>query len=102
MVVDHLEPITLSQEKVAFTTHHFALGLPWLTIESSSLAFNPSQLADHRKSDSVIRNSQRRCHSNATMRRINTEMEVLDVLSDDLHGQPIDGYFVLLSSHADF
>jgi hypothetical protein len=97
---DHSQAIPSPQEIVGFAAHHVSSRLTRLLCESGALTFDPAKLPRNGNADGVIRDGQWRGHAHTTVRRVHTEVQVLDGLADDLNGQAADHDLAALSIHA--
>ncbi len=96
----HVEPIPAALEIVAFTCHHLALGLPVLLVECRLLTVDPVEAGHNGQPNGFIIQTQRRGDAYPAAGRIDTDMEVLDILADDLDWDTADQNASALSSHA--
>ncbi len=71
-----------------------------LVRESGALTFDPAELPHHGKADGMIRDGQRRGHTDATVRRVHAKVQVLDGFADDLNRQTADHDLAAFSIHA--
>src|SRR3984885_2803717 len=81
---ENLEKITLSPNVVAFSVQIFPLRLAILFLQLPLLLFDPTQLRNRKYPNSIKPHSPRCCNSHATVRGIDAEMHVLDVLERDI------------------
>jgi hypothetical protein len=101
MAFHDTQAIPPSEEIVALATNHLPFGLPRLCIEFRPLALDPPELPDDRQPHRVIGHCQWNCHPHPTIGRVDSEVQVLDGLADDLNLHPADRDRVPLSIHSD-
>ena len=99
LVLDDAEAVTPPEEVVALAADHLAFGLARLGLEPARWRLIQPSLPIT-ASRTRHRSPQGRGHPHPAVRRIDAEVQVLDVLADDLDGQPADVDLVLLSTHS--
>ena len=87
VLLDHLEQITRAPEGVTLAVEKLARCLPRLLPQLALLLLDPGELGDREDAQGVQVHARRRGDPDLAIRRIDAEMDVLDVLEDDLHRQ---------------
>ena len=96
------QPVALTEKVMTLAVYHFALRLARLGLEMRPLAFDPAELADDCQADCLVADPEWCSHPYPAMRRIDPQVQVLDVLSDNMNRQATDGDLVGLSIHSGF
>jgi hypothetical protein len=74
--------------------------LTGLSIEAGSLPLDPTQLSNYGPPHSVVADPNWRGHPHASVRRVHTQVQILDLLADNLDAQALNGDLTSLSIHA--
>lgn len=84
LTAQHTEPICHTQMKMGFAGNIAAGALPCLSSELCLLPLDPTEPRDNGQPHRVIVDCHGRSDANPTVRRINTQMQIFDLLPDDL------------------
>src|SRR5262245_26441831 len=87
---------------MALPTDHLPHGLPGLRVKSCALTFDPPEFAADSAAHRVVRHRERRSHPYSACWWIDSEMQVLDRLADNLNLQPADRDNLAISIHSGF
>src|ERR1017187_3770354 len=85
---------------MTLTTDHLPFGLARLGFELRPLAFHPRQFTDHGEAYRVIADAERSRHPHPPVRRVKSQVQVLDVLPNDFDPHAPDHHVMLLSTHS--
>ena len=88
---DYGKTITPAKKIMTLAAHHFAFGLAGLSFKFDSLAFYPSEFANQRQANGSIIHLEGNSHANPAIRRIDSKVQVLDALPDNLNRQAFHG-----------
>ena len=96
------QPVTPTLVIMTLAAYHLPLGLANLLLEFGLPPPNPAQACSNGQPHGVVVQVQRCGHTHPAARRVDAQMEVLDVLADDLHryAAHVDAAAVDVSSHA--
>jgi hypothetical protein len=75
---------------MTLTADHLSDRLARLRIEFGTLALYPSEFVYNGQSYRVVTDAQRDGHAHTTIRRIYTQVQVLDLLANHLNRHPTD------------
>jgi hypothetical protein len=82
---DNFEQIPLSPEVVRFPIDVFPGGLAFLFLQLSLLSLYPGQFCNREDADGVKAHMPRGGNAHPSGRRMDAQVDVLDVLSNDIH-----------------
>jgi len=88
--LDHFQPVMFAPEVVALPADHLSVGLPGLFSEIVLLFSDPGNAADHRHADGGIAHGFRGRDTHAAIGWQHADMQMLDRLAIDLHGDGAD------------
>ena len=87
---DDIQPVAPTLEVVALTGDELAARLAILSPKPGALSPNPGQPGDHRQPHRVVVEAQGRGNAHPSLGRVDTQVQVLDVLADDFNGDTAD------------
>jgi hypothetical protein len=99
--IRHIKPITLAKKKMRFAGNEASFRLPWLRFVLRSLPFDPRETIDDCEANGFVAHGERRRNANAPLRRIDTKVQVFDLLPLYRNPQTADGDLMSFSSHVD-
>ena len=98
-IFNDVESVTPALYVVALAGEHLSLGLPFLLLQYFLLSTYPAKSGNYCQPDSLVAGMHRYGDTNAAMGGINGQVQILDILADDVHGNATD-FDLLLSSHS--
>ena len=96
---NYVQSIAPSLEVMAFAGNKLPLGLTLLTHEFFLFPANPSQAGDDSHPNLFFINAHWRTNPYLTIRRVNTHIEILDILAHHLNGNTTDINITFISNH---
>ncbi len=89
-MLDYIQSIGSSLEVMPLAGNKLPLRLALLTYEFFLFPANPSQARDDSHPNRIFIDSQRRAHPHPAIRRVNTHIEILDILPHYFNGNTTD------------
>ncbi len=83
---DHLEQVAFPPDVMAFTVQILARGFAFLFLEFLLLLLDPTQLGNGEDANGVEAHPGRGRNPHPAARWVNAQVDVLDVLEHDIHG----------------
>ena len=100
-LIDDIEAIAVTLKVVAFAGDVFPRRLALLPFKLGLLTFDPGEFGNHGEAHGFIVDAQRRSDAHPAIGWIDSEVQVLDVLANHLHGEAMNGDLMGLSIQLD-